>query len=407
MFNVAPLRARRVGMRSAASALVGFLIALAACGDTGSASPGHHDTRSRVEDASVPVVPTEVMAVPDASTPPEEGDRVDAATTWTLPDGSSSIGEIGTGPEDAGWPRAEGGLSVLGCLGLPDQACLCADGGVGWQTCSPGGVSGPCLCETTDAGPVSGTVTTLYVHGRSDSTPVDWGYWAGQARPGVNAVAVNWAGNDRIGNTNFTIREALDTYCTGENWCYIACHSAGCAQVGYALDLYGVTGDVESWNIYWVAAAGSAAGGSEVADLKLWSNHHPIDEDLKTIAMRNSYDHDDTAGVTHYMLAGAGYSDAYVELNAFSAQLPGSDDAAVAYHSSCGIRNSAFNVERFWCNAGEICSGEYVDPTSQESLWLLHAIYFLDKGQLYSHYIADSNEGICHELFSLMETYAL
>ena len=35
------------------------------------------------------------------------------------------------------------------------------------------------------------------------------------------------------------IRDALDCYCTGGNWCYVAVHSAGNLQIGYALSKYG------------------------------------------------------------------------------------------------------------------------------------------------------------------------
>jgi len=310
---------------------------------------------------------------------------------------------------DSGWSLSEAGSGNLGHLGVgcvPDDECNCEDGAIGIRVCSvDDGGANRCECAA-DAGLVAGSTTTLYVHGRNDGTPIDWGYWNLGPRPGVNAVPVNWAGNGRLGSTNLTVRDALDTYCTGANWCFIACHSAGCAQVGYALDRYGVRADVETWNIYWVAAAGSAAGGSEVADLKLWSTHFPIDEDLKTAAMRGDlYNHDNTAGVTHFMFAGAGYSDAHPGYDAFGAKLPGNDDDAVAYHSSCGINNSAYYAEDTWCSSSP-CLGSYVAEGSHSYLWAMHDITFLDVNQVYSHYIDDSNEGICSVMFDFMEQNA-
>jgi hypothetical protein len=79
------------------------------------------------------------------------------------------------------------------------------------------------------------------------------------------------------------VRDALDCYCTGTNWCYIAVHSAGDLMLGYTLDLYGgstrhrkaPTPDANGtcrdsdgttqvgWNIKWVdVAAGAAAARS-------------------------------------------------------------------------------------------------------------------------------------------------
>ena len=56
---------------------------------------------------------------------------------------------------------------------------------------------------------------------------------------GVNKKAVNWNGTQRISVENYRVRDALDCFCTGANWCYIASHSAGNLQIGYALSLYG------------------------------------------------------------------------------------------------------------------------------------------------------------------------
>ena len=227
--------------------------------------------------------------------------------------GSKDGGGAGAGGLGAGGKAGAGGL----------DAGEDGEGGVGGNDGSAGergdgGVVGVDAGSDAHDGSSIGTTTTLYIHGRNtDGLPVGWSYWLTQ-RPGINAVPVNWLGTEPIGQTNATIRSALDTYCTGNNWCYVACHSAGCAQIGYALALYGTTGDVDSWNIYWIAAAGSAEGGSELANLgKLIGGTIPLDADLDTAAMRlQLYDHDSTNGVVHWMFAGAGYSDAYPQYDA-------------------------------------------------------------------------------------------
>src|SRR5262249_52209520 len=92
----------------------------------------------------------------------------------------------------------------------------------------------------------SATNYSLWIHGRNtaQNTQVgnygDFTYWgsAGTAA-GVNKRAVNWNGVGHISDTNGAIRNALDCFCTGSNWCYIAAHSAGDAQIGYALAMYG------------------------------------------------------------------------------------------------------------------------------------------------------------------------
>jgi hypothetical protein len=260
-----------------------------------------------------------------------------------------------------------------------------------------------------DGGSTIGTTTTLYIHGRNpDGLPAGWSYWLTQ-RPGVNAVPVNWVGTDPIGQTNATIRNALDTYCTGNNWCYVACHSAGCAQIGYAIADYGTTAGVDTWNIYWIAAAGSAEGGSELADLGMFfGGPLPLDMDLQTTVMRQMYDHDSTDGIVHWMFAGSGYSDFHPELNADGAILPGDDDLAVAYHSSCGVNNTAYASTIAWCNSTDLfCSGNSVNLGTQSYLWQDHVIEYLDTEGAYSHFIADSNAGICSRMFLFMGLYAL
>ena len=95
-------------------------------------------------------------------------------------------------------------------------------------------------------GDASATNFSLWIHGRntSQNTSVgnysDWTYWgSGATAAGVNKKSVNWNGVGHVSDTNGAIRNALDCFCTGSNWCYIAAHSAGDLQIGYALALYG------------------------------------------------------------------------------------------------------------------------------------------------------------------------
>jgi hypothetical protein len=326
--------------------------------------------------------------------------------------GAAEMVDVPMGHEQPG-SAMDGGIDAAAltavCADSEPLACVCDDGAFGEQKClSDGSGYADCQCADAgvDAGTLIGTISTLYVHGRDgDGTPTEWDYWR-EVPPGPNAVHVNWDGAARIADTNEIVRTALDTYCTGDDWCYVACHSAGCAQVGYALDLYGGIGGNAPWNIFWIAAAGSAAGGSEIADLKLWSASVTLDEDLKTAAMRVLYNHNNTAGNSIFLFAGAGYTDSQIQYNGNGSVLPGDDDLAVAYHSSCAINNDAYMLEDSWCNSGEICSGNYVDLGSPSYLWSMHTIQFLDAAQDYSHFLADDNHGICEEMFKFVEQYA-
>ncbi len=77
------------------------------------------------------------------------------------------------------------------------------------------------------SGGVSATNYSLWINGRNGSgvtgNYTDFTYWGPAATAaGVNKKAVNWDGASRIATSNGIIRNALDCYCTGQNWCYIA-----------------------------------------------------------------------------------------------------------------------------------------------------------------------------------------
>ena len=200
---------------------------------------------------------------------------------------------------------------------------------------------------------------SLWINGRSGGGQVgnhaDFSYWGpATTAAGVNKKSVNWDGYNRISTTNGNIRDALDCYCTGPNWCYVAAHSAGNLQIGYALALYGTSsrsiktptpntagqcgnsgaGVQTGWNIKWVDVAGGAGGGSELADAGDWALSEPLVSDLKTSTARALYNHNSTTGKWFYMFAGA-------KGTLYSFVLPGQDDEAIAYHSSGGVSGSS------------------------------------------------------------------
>ncbi len=179
----------------------------------------------------------------------------------------------------------------------------------------------------------SATNYSLWIHGRNPSQSAqignyaDFSYWGPSSTAGgINKKAVNWAGAAHIADSNGAVRNALDCYCTGTNFCYIAAHSAGNAQIGYALALYGSStrtkknatpnasgvcgnastgGTQTGWNIKWVDVGGGAAGGSELANLGYWAVGDDITSDLRTSTMRALYNHNTTASKTFFMFAGS------------------------------------------------------------------------------------------------------
>ncbi|MCK8502556.1 MULTISPECIES: hypothetical protein [Myxococcus] len=254
---------------------------------------------------------------------------------------------------------------------------------------------------------------TLWIHGRNGGTTqagnyADFSYWGpASTSAGVNKKAVNWNGKERIGGQNARIRDALDCFCTGNNWCYIAVHSAGDLQIGYALAMYGtsqrskknaspnasgVCGNTDGstqtgWNIRSVRVASGAGGGSELADLGEWAVSEPLVSDLVTTTARTMYNHNVTADVKFYMYAAA-------KGTLYSGFLPGQDDEAVAYHSTGGVSGSAGSS---LCNPGDwFCGGTLTTGTGKTSnglaKWLNHDVKLRDDGESFNHY-ANGNWG--------------
>ncbi|MCC6552724.1 MAG: hypothetical protein IT372_06835 [Polyangiaceae bacterium] len=278
-------------------------------------------------------------------------------------------------------------------------------------------------------GEASATNYSLWIHGRNASQSTqpgnyaDFSYWgSASTAAGVNKKAVNWDGVSHISDSNYRIRDALDCFCTGSNWCYIAAHSAGDAQIGYALSLYGgTTRNVKNatpgsngvcgntgatqtgWNIKWIDIASGAGGGSELANIGAWAVGDPLTDDLKTGTMRALYNHNVTRSKWFYMFAGA-------KGTLYSGTLPGQDDEAVAYHSTGGM-----SATGGFCNPGDwFCddtlqlgtTGSYKGSTLIQK-WSYHTVELRDDSEQYNHYSNGSWGGIVGPVRVDMVTYAL
>jgi hypothetical protein len=272
----------------------------------------------------------------------------------------------------------------------------------------------------------SATNYSLWVNGRNGGGVIgdynSFSYWgpSGTAA-GINKKAVNWDGYNSIASQNGKIRDALDCFCTGSNWCYIATHSAGDLMMGYALANYGssarmvkhaapnasgVCGDAgggaqTGWNIKWVRAASGAAGGSELSDAGSWTTSEPLVKDLKTTTARAMYNHNSTSGVWFYMYAGA-------KGTVYSGILPGQDDEAVAYHSSGGVAGSSGGS---YCNPSDwFCNDLALGTASNEggsAKWSYHSVSFRDDGENYNHYANGNWQGIVSVVRSAMVSSAI
>lgn len=265
---------------------------------------------------------------------------------------------------------------------------------------------------------------SLWINGRNGSGAVgnhlDFTYWGPpEAAAGVNKRSVNWDGFNRISTQNPRIRDALDCYCTGTNWCYVAAHSAGDLQIGYALSLYGGTtrevknatpdgsgvcgstgGTQTGWNIKWVGVAAGAAGGTELANLGSWAVSDPLTADLKTSTARAMYDHNQTRAKWFYMYAGAKGA-------LYSATLPGQDDEVVAYHSAGGVSGSGgasfCNPSDWFCNNLTLGSGPNEGGRAK---WSYHSVSFRDDSETFDHYTRRNWGGVVSRLRADMESLA-
>ncbi len=254
---------------------------------------------------------------------------------------------------------------------------------------------------------------TLWVNGRKGEAGAgdydNFAYWGPATVPaGVNKKAVNWDGYNSIASQNGKLRNALDCFCTGTNWCYLVTYSAGDLMLGYTLANYGGSsrfkknatpnaggecgnsdGSAQTgWNIKWVRAAAGAAGGTELSDAGAWTTSEPLVSDLKTSTARAMYDHNNTRDIWFYMYAGA-------RGTLYSGLLPGQDDEVVAYHSSGGVSGSSgssfCNPRDWFCNDLTLGAGPNQGGRAK---WNYHSVVFRDDGEDYNHYGNGNWQGI-------------
>ena len=266
---------------------------------------------------------------------------------------------------------------------------------------------------------------SLWINGRTGGGQLgnhsDFTYWGpATTAGGINKKSVNWDGYNRVSTQNYLVRDALDCYCTGTNWCYVAAHSAGDLMMGYTLGLYGGSNRYKKnaspnaagqcgnsdgttqvgWNIKWVNVAGGAAGGSELADSGSWLLSEPLVGDLKTSTARAMYDHNNTRSKMFYMFAGANGT-------LYSGLLPGQDDEVVAYHSSGAVSGTA---GANFCNPGNwFCNDLTLGSAANEggrAKWANHTVSLRDDGESYNHYANGNWGGIIGPVRADMVTYA-
>jgi hypothetical protein len=241
---------------------------------------------------------------------------------------------------------------------------------------------------------------------------------------GVNKKAVNWDGRSSIATQSYLLRNALDCFCTGNNWCYIAAHSAGDLLLGYTLDYYGGTARMKKnavpspvgmcgnagglsgsnmqtgWNIKWVAVAAGSGGGSELADIGAWTTSEPLVQDVRTSTARAMYNHNNTRNVWFYMYAGA-------RGTLYSFILPGQDDEVEAYHSAGGVSGSSgralCNPSDWFCNDLTLGAGPNQGGSTK---WAYHSVAFRDDHEDYGHYTNGNWGGIVSVVRSAMAASA-
>jgi len=281
------------------------------------------------------------------------------------------------------------------------------------------------LCLLWPSGYAAAANYTLWINGRTGGGAIgnynDFAYWGpASTAAGVNKKAVNWDGRSSIASQSVRVRDALDCFCTGNNWCYIVTYSAGDLLMGYTMANYGGTirdpknarpnaagvcgpsgaAGQTGWNIKWVRVAAGAAGGSELSDIGAWTTSEPLVQDLKTSTARAMYNHNVTRNVWFHMYAGA-------RGTAYSFVLPGQDDEVVAYHSAGGV---AGNGGRSLCNPGDwFCDDLRLGAESNQGgsvKWSYHSVAFRDDGEDVDHYGRGNWAGIVGVVRAAVEATA-
>ena len=180
----------------------------------------------------------------------------------------------------------------------------------------------------------------VYVHGRTQTT------WDGATYPiaGFTPAVVQYnATTATLAQANVAVRTQLASYCSGSNACIVVAYSNGALQVGYTQAFYPEALE----NALYVEAGASAAGGSEllngftslVGQVLGATYPNGVDATLSVSGARNAYNHNLTAGVATYHLAGnTDWRNGLWYLDA--AFLPGNDDGVVSFASALGCSSS-------------------------------------------------------------------
>ncbi|HNH09060.1 MAG TPA: hypothetical protein PK683_11200 [Leptospiraceae bacterium] len=192
---------------------------------------------------------------------------------------------------------------------------------------------------------VSAANVTVFVHGKSSSNHNGTGttdvnnYWG--TSPNTVSGTKYFVGYDGTSDprtygaaraqTNLTT--VMINVCK-TNTCKIVCHSAGCYATEYWLSNLGGTAASKGYSISGVTALAAASGGSELASalnaITFGYAGNAMDKALIVSNARSSFNHNNTAGVTISHVPGS------KGMIGASLILPGEDDYAVAFHSSCG-----------------------------------------------------------------------
>ena len=214
---------------------------------------------------------------------------------------------------------------------------------------------------------VSAVESVIFVHGRSSTnhcgtTTTDNGNYWGNAKNISTTLTKYFVGYDgstdprtfgscRAQTSLFTVLEAR---CKGTNSCVVICHSAGCYATEHFIDK-----STTVYNIKRVLASSSAAGGSDLANAAFWPSDGMVTA-LKTGNARGSYNHNNMRGIGIYAIAG------YKGTFGASAILPGEDDGAVSFHSTCGINTTGSYSN---CLSGTRYSYHYIWNVVANNSW--------------------------------------
>ena len=213
---------------------------------------------------------------------------------------------------------------------------------------------------------VGGVCSTGFLGGKGNAQLGSW--------DGIVSIDTSVDQTSNMSQATADMKTALDTYCTGADWCYVFTYSNGGATLSRTLALHDTP-----WNIVWSVNTASNEGGSEIGGTG-WVGEIfggcTLAGHIGTSDHRSGWNHNDTNGTVMYTLGG--YKSMVPWLQ--SAFLPGEDDGAVAYHSAGGYNDTY--------RTSTLCG-------SESSRYDNHVPAFTCEG-LYLNHIDMKSEGICH-----------